>query len=175
MFFLSFVFDRGTMELSHLVHIGMRPYPQRAATLRHVLEITVASKPLPPPAMPVPCRFVPVVVGFQRNGLSYKKQAVIGNFLRKETPNQDGALPGDLCVEAANGKHVAESKGKSKAMDEKDRKAAGTDATPTDLSLYSAFDEEGFPTADANGVALTKNQYKKIRKLFEVERKKTLK
>ena len=34
------------------------------------------------------------------------------------------------------------------------------------------FDKDGFPTHDTNGKELTKNQYKKIRKLMEQERKK---
>ena len=41
-----------------------------------------------------------------------------------------------------------------------------------DLSLYSKFDADGFPTHDKDGVELTKSQYKKVRKLIEGDRKK---
>ncbi|CAD7972573.1 unnamed protein product [Amoebophrya sp. A25] len=42
-------------------------------------------------------------------------------------------------------------------------------------ALYSKFDQDGFPTHDRNGEELTKNQYKKVRKLIEQERKKQAK
>ena len=41
-----------------------------------------------------------------------------------------------------------------------------------DLTLYTKFDGDGFPTHDKEGVELTKNQYKKVRKLLEQDRKK---
>lgn len=37
---------------------------------------------------------------------------------------------------------------------------------------YAKYDEEGFPTHYEDGTEMTKNQYKKVRKLLEQEKKK---
>ena len=82
-------------------------------------------------------------------------------------PKNPGASSGKLLVNASHIDSYSSSSKKNAGA----AAGAGLD-TAAVCEEYSKMDGEGFPTHYADGTELTKNQYKKVRKLMEQEKKK---
>lgn len=169
------------MELGYLENIGIHIDSSSVSALTLEVNQMIAPRPVPIAINPVAYRLVPSMLAFSRNDQGIKTQAVMPQFLRSATPSVLGSTTAPAGVSTSCGKSVviapaAPAKVSQEAPVAKkshtNTPVPVTSSKPTDRALYSVFDAEGFPTVDANGETLTKNQYKKIRKLFEVELKK---